>query len=204
MSIGITEIGNIIGIGQPVSGNNATPPLQIDRSSPLVQCIVDDAGTNGATPVLRLTHRTSGTPTTNFGLEQTWRMHDAGNTEQVSARQQVYWTSATAGTPTSEMAFYCNNAGTVTAWMKLNGAGTLTLVDGLNVPVGTTTGTQIGTATTQKLGFYGKTPVVQQTNATLANIAAIADSTAGATAAQACVQAFATALANLGLCAASA
>ena len=36
-------------------------------------------------------------------------------------------------------------------------------LDGVNLTFGLTTGTQIGTATTQKLGFYGATPVVQQT-----------------------------------------
>ena len=41
------------------------------------------------------------------------------------------------------------------------GGGTMT--DGANVALGSTTGTQIGTATSQKLGFFGKTPVVQQT-----------------------------------------
>lgn len=35
--------------------------------------------------------------------------------------------------------------------------------DGVNITLGTTTGTQIGTATGQKIGFYGATPVVQQT-----------------------------------------
>lgn len=38
-----------------------------------------------------------------------------------------------------------------------------TLTDGANLVVGSSTGTQMATATTQKLGFYGKTPVVQQT-----------------------------------------
>jgi hypothetical protein len=36
-------------------------------------------------------------------------------------------------------------------------------VDGANLTVGTVTGTQIGTAATQKLAFFGKTPVVQPT-----------------------------------------
>lgn len=35
--------------------------------------------------------------------------------------------------------------------------------DGVNITLGTATGTQIGTATTQKLAFWGKTPVAQQT-----------------------------------------
>jgi hypothetical protein len=37
----------------------------------------------------------------------------------------------------------------------------LTLVDGLNIGTGTTTGIKIATATTQKLAFFGSTPVVQ-------------------------------------------
>ena len=37
----------------------------------------------------------------------------------------------------------------------------LTMGDGGNIVVDTTTGTKIGTATTQMLATYGKTPVVQ-------------------------------------------
>lgn len=42
----------------------------------------------------------------------------------------------------------------------------LTMADAMNIVLNTTTGTKIGTATTQKLGFYNATPVVQQTNVT--------------------------------------
>jgi hypothetical protein len=49
----------------------------------------------------------------------------------------------------------------------------VTLADAVNVAVGTTTGTRIGTATTQKLGFYGATPIVQG--------AGIADAAGGTT-----------------------
>ena len=35
--------------------------------------------------------------------------------------------------------------------------------DGVNLTFGTVTGTQIGTAANQKLGFFGKTPIVQPT-----------------------------------------
>jgi hypothetical protein len=38
--------------------------------------------------------------------------------------------------------------------------------DGINFALNATTGTKIGTATTQKLGFYNATPVVQQLAAT--------------------------------------
>jgi len=37
----------------------------------------------------------------------------------------------------------------------------LQMADGRNVQLGTTTGTKIGTATDQKLAFYGTTPVDQ-------------------------------------------
>ncbi|MDE2101004.1 MAG: hypothetical protein KGL39_27405 [Patescibacteria group bacterium] len=38
-----------------------------------------------------------------------------------------------------------------------------TLTDGANIALGSTTGTKLGTASTQKLGFFGATPVVQPT-----------------------------------------
>lgn len=39
---------------------------------------------------------------------------------------------------------------------------TLTLADAANIVINATTGTKIGTATTQKIGFYNATPVVQR------------------------------------------
>jgi hypothetical protein len=53
-------------------------------------------------------------------------------------------------------------------------AGILTAEDGKDIAVGTTTGTKIGTATSQKLGFYNATPVVQRSDA-----GALTDSTGG-------------------------
>lgn len=37
-----------------------------------------------------------------------------------------------------------------------------TLDDGANIALGSTTGTKIGTAATEKLGFFNATPVVRQ------------------------------------------
>lgn len=51
--------------------------------------------------------------------------------------------------------------------------GNLTLNNGVNIVLGTSTGTKIGTAQTQKLGFFNQTPVVCQSF--------IADPTGGAT-----------------------
>lgn len=49
------------------------------------------------------------------------------------------------------------------------GSGTYTIVDGSNIVIGSTTGTKIGTATTQKIGFYNAAPVVQQTQGAITN-----------------------------------
>lgn len=39
----------------------------------------------------------------------------------------------------------------------------LQITDGINIQLGLTTGTKFGTSTSQKIGFFNKTPVVQQT-----------------------------------------
>ena len=58
--------------------------------------------------------------------------------------------------------------------LRITSAGVLQVADAGNITVGTTTtGTKIGTATTQKIGFYNATPVVQP--------AAVADATDAAT-----------------------
>jgi hypothetical protein len=53
-----------------------------------------------------------------------------------------------------------------------------TLGDGVDMALGTTTGTKIGTATNQKLGFYNATPITQRANA---NGTALTDNTGGGT-----------------------
>lgn len=62
------------------------------------------------------------------------------------------------------------DVGTVTSLFGLNTSGTsrLTLADAVNIEVNTTTGTKIGTATSQKLGFWNATPIVQPTTAVAA------------------------------------
>ena len=61
------------------------------------------------------------------------------------------------------------SAATVTAAAQLNitSVGTLTgltMADSADISLNTTTGTRIGTAASQKIGFFGKAPVVQQAN----------------------------------------
>jgi predicted aconitase with swiveling domain len=66
-----------------------------------------------------------------------------------------------------------DGAASPTERLSITSAGVLLLADAGDITVGTTTGTKIGTATTQKLGFYNATPVVQPT--------AVADATDAAT-----------------------
>lgn len=69
------------------------------------------------------------------------------------------------------------------------------LKDTANVRLGTTTGTKIGTATTQKLAFFNATPVAQQSHIThLAEVGAAQDQDA-----RALGNAILTRLENLGL-----
>jgi hypothetical protein len=51
--------------------------------------------------------------------------------------------------------------GTLRSRMTLDTAGLLTFADAVDMAFNTTTGTKIGTAATQKLGFWNATPVVQ-------------------------------------------
>ena len=64
--------------------------------------------------------------------------------------------------------YYPNTSpGGFTGNITLNGnitiSGLVSLPDSSNVQLGTGAGTKIGTATTQKIGFYNSTPVVQPT-----------------------------------------
>jgi len=60
-------------------------------------------------------------------------------------------------------AFTTDGSGNVALRVMLTDVNSnLTVGDGYNIILGSTTGTKIGTATTQKLGFFNATPVVQR------------------------------------------
>jgi hypothetical protein len=54
-----------------------------------------------------------------------------------------------------------NTAGSTTPKLVIQANGDLSPIDGANIILGTSTGLKLGTATTQKLGFYNSTPIVQ-------------------------------------------
>jgi hypothetical protein len=60
-----------------------------------------------------------------------------------------------------------------TNWVSVAG-GNYNIPNGENVELGTVIGTQFGTAATQKLAFYGATPVVRQAALTAADAGTVA------------------------------
>jgi hypothetical protein len=83
---------------------------------------------------------------TNFAL---WAHNDAGT----YVDSPIAVTRASGGTVTI--------GGTTNRPLSLDGTGVITIAAGKNFVLNTTTGTKIGTGTTQKLGFWNATPVVQ-------------------------------------------
>ena len=84
---------------------------------------------------------------------------------QVSSGQILFGSFASSN-------FFYYDDGSRTMSLQFGGASdfvfssnNLGLSDGTNLAPGTTTGTKIGTATTQKLGFWNATPIVQPTTA---------------------------------------
>jgi hypothetical protein len=74
----------------------------------------------------------------------------------------------------------------------LLGTRDVALAEGADIAVGTTTGTKIGTAAAQKLGFFGATPVVQRTTVTDASVAHALNSTFSDTEVEAALDALGT------------
>ena len=75
-----------------------------------------------------------------------------------------------------------NNVDLTNVILKIK-EGSIDITDAVNMVLGTTTGTQIGTATAQKLSFHGNTPIIQQTTSSqtpatfVANTSGISDDT---------------------------
>jgi hypothetical protein len=67
---------------------------------------------------------------------------------------------------TATFSFVVNNsANTINHFRIQESNGAILLAEGVNFVLGTTTGTRIGTATNQRIGFWNATPIVQPTTA---------------------------------------
>lgn len=82
----------------------------------------------------------------------------------ISPTEISFLDGVTAGTVTASKALV------VGASKEIGSLGTVTLADSANVITNATTGTKIGTATTQKIGFWNATPVIQQAAAAQAAV----------------------------------
>jgi hypothetical protein len=73
-------------------------------------------------------------------------------------------TSNTASSESGALSFLTQNAGAVMSEkLRISAVGDFTFFDGGSFILGATTGTKIGTATSQKIGFWNAAPIVQPT-----------------------------------------
>lgn len=118
---------------------------------------------------------TTGTVTTMYGTLFLPRLETTSNVAVTNAYGMYLRldNASTAGSVVTN--FYGINiagtsgAGTVTnkyTFCAGDNAGTWLIGDANNMMLGSTTGTKIGTATTEKLGFFNATPIVQPANTT--------------------------------------
>jgi hypothetical protein len=105
-----------------------------------------------------------GNPTAYLNNLANWSIGDGTNA--------VPAYSFTADLDTGMYRVGANNLGFSTnAVLRLDlSTTTLTFADAINIAVNTSTGTKIGTGTTQKIGFWNATPVVQSTGWAMSNV----------------------------------
>lgn len=92
-----------------------------------------------------------------------------------AASGRIVFSTGTAGSVTTDADLsFTTDTLTVTKIAATQFTGNITIADAINVILNTTTGTKIGTATTQKLAFYNSTPIVQRSGAAQAAVATTA------------------------------
>jgi hypothetical protein len=180
-----TTTGTQIGTGttQKLSFYGVTPVVQITGSTDVLAGLVTlglrAASSNpplnlgsGALTAGNITGTLQTAAQANITSLGTLSALTMGGTLTMGANTLALATATVSGAPTwsSNQAITLSTA----AQPNITSLGTLTSLtsgnhtfsDAANMIFGTTTGTQIGTGTTQKIGFYGATPVVQITGST--------------------------------------
>jgi hypothetical protein len=110
----------------------------------------------------------SGTLVTYAGISSTAMTASATNYAYLDLTASGALTVNTTGFPTTahmRLAIVVAGSATITSITDQRVPFLVcgTYADGVNLTFGSTSGTEIGTAATQKIGFYGKTPAVQPT-----------------------------------------
>jgi hypothetical protein len=158
----------LVGTSTSVATSVGQPPLQVTTG----QSIIRYSSTGSFPAVLDICHSKSSTTGTNTSLgdgDAIGRISYGGadGSSYVSAARIEAFVDGTPGANDMPgrlvFSVTADGAASPTEALRISNDRSITVSDGGNVVLGTTTGTKIGTATTQKLGFYNATPVVQPT-----------------------------------------
>lgn len=201
--------GNLINLDDTLNGGATR--YQLTAAGISTQNALD-AVTVAITNVLTIGHNSSGTPGVGFGTGMLFTGQSSTTTNQGMARLRAIWAVATDASRSSNMTlsvFTTSEVDVLT--LAANGIQALqdiVMNDARNIIINATTGTKIGTAVGQKIGFWNATPIVQPSGASQAAVAATGSTNVTpfgfTTAAQAdaivtLVNALRTALVNAGL-----
>tara|TARA_R100001082_G_scaffold1971_2_gene1812 strand:- start:367 stop:1611 length:1245 start_codon:yes stop_codon:yes gene_type:complete len=166
---------NKVGIGEtdPIYPLHLTTTLTGQALQ--LQCDANDAA-SGANLMLYHRRGSSGAGQDNDIISTIFYRgkNDNGTPEEIDyAAIQSVIIDASDGTEDGQLNLQVMDAGTLTTQISVD-ANAITLGDAVNFVFNTSTGTKIGTATSQKLAFFNATPVVQQS--AIANITTTASS----------------------------
>jgi len=153
---------NVTLIGRVAGGTGATPAATASGQSFTITLRGHTGSAFGGTDRCAIVMSAAETwTTTALGTSMAFRVNKVGSTGVSTALTLAQGASDT------------NPTATFTGVVTVNG---LSITDAANVVLGTGTGTKIGTATSQKLGFWNASPVIQPASA---NQAGLTDSTTG-------------------------
>lgn len=139
----------------------------------------------GANASIKLTNTNDGTSTQGF-MQSTYNSMQFGYIGLSGANQTGLFLGRINGTGKTHMASIHKADITSTSDLgnilddgdnNMTIKGNLTIADAKNIVLNTTTGTKIGTATTQKLAFYNATPIVQVVDARIDDAISSGDAT---------------------------
>ena len=143
-----------------------------------------EAGTDTITPTIEIELTQGGTPKTIYQGTISVRRDLITTGAVVPADQASYYTKAEANAlfvedlttnvdatnrrlvnsyGTTFLDWQNNSIGTGSTILDLSGTA-VTISDGYNIGIGSTTGTKIGVSTASKIGFFGSTPITQPAN----------------------------------------
>ena len=153
--------GSVAGIGTQIhsAGSTSTAPFSY-RTTNAGSDITARAyfGSSGSS---------AGTKTYTFDVNTGIGIGAGNGTRQITrAAIDITNLTNTAGAETGDLIFSTKPSGSaITEKLRISAIGDFTFFDGGSFILGATTGTKIGTATSQKIAFWNKTPIVQPTTA---------------------------------------